>query len=61
MTDPLDKLELGTAELEALLELRGGCHCTWPNAAPPCRVCTDPITVEEAIALDLIPDPDDHY
>ena len=51
MTDPLDKLELGTAELEALLELRGGCHCTWPNAAPPCRVCTDPITVEEAIAL----------
>lgn len=31
-----------------LLELRGGCRCQDPGAAPPCSNCTNEITYEEA-------------
>ena len=36
------------ANLEWLLDNRGGCRCQDPNASPPCNNCTSPITDSEA-------------
>lgn len=55
-----------------ILKLRGGCGCSWPNAAPPCNRCTDPFDdaeveqyMEEVLGMErpavkksLTPDPD---
>jgi len=38
-----------------LFALRGGCRCQVPNASPPCRACSTPITQSEAEALGLPP------
>jgi len=47
--------ELTDAQLEALMKHRGGCRCQDPGARPPCGVCTDPCTVEEAEELEFDP------
>lgn len=31
-----------------LVEHRGGCRCTWPDAHPPCGACTNEMSDAEA-------------
>ena len=35
-------------EMQYVSKLRGGCRCSWPNAAPPCSICTTEYSEEEA-------------
>ena len=36
------------AERDYIMNLRGGCRCSWPTSSPPCNVCTDEYTEDEA-------------
>lgn len=35
-------------EMQYIIKMRGGCRCSWPNAAPPCSICTTEYSEEEA-------------
>lgn len=42
LSDPTDD------EMQYIIKLRGGCRCSWPNAAPPCSICSTEYSEEEA-------------
>lgn len=46
---------------EAILKLRGGCRCSWPNAHPPCSVCETPVTDDELLEIGAIDETTYYY
>ncbi len=43
--------DLTDCERDSLLDMRGGCRCSWPTVAAPCGACTGEINDAEAEEL----------
>ena len=51
----LDKIhsEMTEEQVRELTRLRGCCAC---HISPPCSACCDPLTLDEALTLGLVPE-----
>ena len=50
----VDDISLSDDQIRMLQLYRGGCHCNTMRF-PPCHICTDPLTQEEAEVLGFLP------